>query len=103
MIATAWSGLSYGQIGQTPPNPAPCRSTVTGDLEIVPFTSKVFGNERKLRIWLPPGYHDAAQEQTTYSVLYMFDSTWLFDRCTAPQAQGEWNVDETLMELIVAG
>jgi enterochelin esterase-like enzyme len=30
----------------------------------------------------------------------MFDSTWLFDRCTAPQAQGEWNVDETLMELI---
>ena len=78
----------------------PCKSTVTGELEIVPLTSKVYGNERNLRIWLPPGYHDPANAQTTYSVLYMFDGTWLFDRCTAPGSQGEWKIDETLTELI---
>ncbi len=61
-----------------------CKSTVTGDLEIVPFTSKIYGNERNLRVWLPPGYHDPTKMQTTYSVLYLFDGTWLFDRCTAP-------------------
>jgi enterochelin esterase-like enzyme len=36
----------------------------------------------------------------TYPVLYMFDGTWLFDKCTAPPTQGEWNVDETLTDLI---
>jgi enterochelin esterase-like enzyme len=71
-----------------------------GDLEIVPLTSKIYGNERKLSIWLPPGYRDAAHQQTTYSVLYMFDGTWLFDKCTAPGSQGEWKIDETLTELI---
>jgi enterochelin esterase-like enzyme len=53
-----------------------------------------------LRIWLPPGYHDPQNAQTTYSILYMFDGTWLFDRCTAPGTQGEWKVDETLTDLI---
>ena len=51
---------------------------MTGDLEIVPLISKIYGNDRKLRIWLPPGYHDAQNAQTTYSVLYMFDGSWLF-------------------------
>ena len=77
-----------------------CKSTVTGDLEIVPLVSKIYGNERNLRVWLPPGYHDAENAQTTYSVLYVFDGTWLFDRCTAPGTQGEWKVDETLTDLI---
>jgi enterochelin esterase-like enzyme len=77
-----------------------CKSTVTGDLEIVPLTSKVYGNERKLRIWLPPGYNQPSNTLTTYSVLYMFDGTWLFDRCTAPGTQGEWKIDETLTDLI---
>jgi enterochelin esterase-like enzyme len=78
----------------------PCKSTVTGDLDIVALTSKIYGNERNLRVWLPPGYHDPANTQTTYSVLYMFDGTWLFDHCTAPGTQGEWKVDETLTDLI---
>jgi len=69
-------------------------------LEVVPLSSKVYGNERKLRVWLPPGYRDAANQETKYSVLYLFDATWLFDKCTAPGSQGEWKVDETLTELI---
>jgi enterochelin esterase-like enzyme len=85
---------------QTKSDPEPCHSTVTGKLEIVPLTSKVYGNERNLRIWLPPGYSDAENAKVTYPVLYMFDGMWLFDRCTAPGTQGEWKVDETLTELI---
>ena len=77
-----------------------CVSTVTGNLEIVPFKSAVFGNERKLRVWLPPGYNDAANQKTTYSVLYIFDGQMLFDRCTAPGQLGEWQIDETLTDLI---
>lgn len=77
-----------------------CKPTVTGDLEIVPLTSKIYGNERNLRVWLPPGYHDPANAKTAYSVLYIFDGAWLFDRCTAPGTQGEWKIDETLTDLI---
>jgi len=80
--------------------PSPCVSTVTGDLEVVPLTSKIYGNQRSLRIWLPPGYREQANVQTTYSVLYMFDGTWLFDRCTAPGTLGEWKIDEALTDLI---
>lgn len=85
---------------QTTSSPQPCQPTVTGDLEVVTLASRIYSNERKLRIWLPPGYHDAGNEKNTYPVLYMFDGTWLFDKCTAPPAQGEWNVDETLTDLI---
>ena len=85
---------------QTKAGPEPCHSTVTGKLDILPLTSKVYGNERNLRIWLPPGYSDAENAKVTYPVLYMFDGTWLFDQCTAPGTQGEWKVDETLTELI---
>jgi predicted alpha/beta superfamily hydrolase len=81
-------------------SPSSCKSTVTGELEIVPLTSKIYGNERKLRVWLPPGYSEKSNAQTTYSVLYMFDGTWLFDRCTAPGTQGEWKIDETLTDLM---
>jgi predicted alpha/beta superfamily hydrolase len=101
----AFAGLSIAAFplsvgAQAPVATAPCKSTVTGELEIAPLTSKIYGNERNLRIWLPPGYHDAQNAQTTYSVLYMFDGTWLFDRCTAPGTQGEWKIDETLTDLI---
>jgi enterochelin esterase-like enzyme len=80
--------------------PAPCKSTASGDIEIVPLKSTVFSNERNLRIWLPPGYHDAANASKTYPVLYLFDGQALFDRCTAPGQIGEWRVDETLADLI---
>ena len=100
MIAVAFATPFTTLHAQTASPSKPCESSVTGDLEVVPLASKVFGNERKLRIWLPPGYHDAGQEKTTYPVLYMFDGTWLFDKCTAPPSQGEWNIDETLTDLI---
>jgi enterochelin esterase-like enzyme len=81
----------------------PCTSTASGDIEIVPLKSAVFSNERNLRIWLPPGYHDVANASKTYPVLYLFDGQVLFDRCTAPGQIGEWRVDETLADLIGQG
>lgn len=78
----------------------PCQSTVTGDLEIVALKSSVFDNTRDLRVWLPPGYHDAANAERTYPVLYLFDGQLLFDKCTGPGQLNEIRVDEALTDLI---
>jgi hypothetical protein len=47
-----------------------CKSTVTGTLEMVPLESKVFGNERLLRLRLPPGYSEPVAAAKRYPVLY---------------------------------
>ena len=77
----------------------PCKSTVTGTLEIIPFESKVYGDTRRLRVWLPSGYSAQASAKR-YSVLYLFDGQFLFDRCTSAPFPDEWHVDETLTDLI---
>jgi enterochelin esterase-like enzyme len=92
--------LTRAGTSQTPSAAAPCKSTVEGVLEIVPLQSKVYSNTRNLRVWLPPGYNDAANAKRTYPVLYLLDAQMLFDRCTAPGQIAEWRVDETLTDLI---
>jgi enterochelin esterase-like enzyme len=77
-----------------------CKSTVTGTLEIIPLESKVFGNRRLLRVWLPPGYSAQAAAAKRYPVLYLFDGQMLFDRCTSQPFPDEWHVDETLTDSI---
>src|ERR1700733_2344911 len=77
-----------------------CKSTITGTLEIIPLESKVFGNKRLLREWLPPGYSEPAAGARRYPVLYLFDGQMLFDRCTSQPFPDEWRVDETMTELI---
>jgi enterochelin esterase-like enzyme len=100
------------QIPQPPPMPSPppmlkgetpaqaCKSTVTGTLEMIPLESKVFGNKRLLRVWLPPGYSEPVAAAKRYPVLYLFDGQMLFDRCTSQPFPDEWRVDETMTELI---
>lgn len=83
---------------QTPAQP--CKSTVTGTLEVIPLESKVYGNKRFLRVWLPPGYSDQQRRTKRYPVLYLFDGQMLFDRCTSQPFPDEWHVDETLTDLI---
>jgi enterochelin esterase-like enzyme len=80
----------------------PCKHSITGQLQVFRFDSKVFGNTRMLRVWLPPGYDDAANAAKRYPVLYMFDGQALFDACTAPDSH-EWQVDEALTQLIAEG
>jgi enterochelin esterase-like enzyme len=78
----------------------PCKSTVTGTLEMLPLESKVFGNKRFLRVWLPPGYSDPGAASKRYPVLYMFDGQYLFDRCTSQPFPDELHLDETVTDLI---
>jgi enterochelin esterase-like enzyme len=78
----------------------PCKSTVTGQLEMLPLQSKVFGNKRFLRVWLPPGYSDPGAASKRYPVLYMFDGQYLFDRCTSQPFPDELHLDETMTDLI---
>jgi len=71
-----------------------------GTLEIVEHVrSPQLGNERALRVWLPPGY--AAHPTKRYPVLYMHDGQNLFDPKTAYSS--EWHIDEVAERLIGAG
>lgn len=83
------------------PQALPC--TVTGDLEIVPFTSKVFPAPRNLRVLLPAGYALPENQKRSYPVLYLNDGQNLFDVCTSLFNREEWRVDETVSELVAKG
>ncbi len=79
-----------------------CKPSVTGKLDIFDLQSSIFGNSRKLRVWLPPGYSDPSNNKRNYPVLYIFDAQNVFDVCTS-YAHKEWQVDETLTRLIGEG
>ncbi len=79
------------------------KCTSTGNLEIVPFVSKVFPAPRSLRILLPAGYSLPANRKRRYSVLYLNDGQNLFDVCTSIFNREEWRVDETVDELVANG
>jgi predicted alpha/beta superfamily hydrolase len=59
--------------------------------------SRIFGNTRLLRVWLPPAYEDSGE--TRYPVLYLNDGQNLFDPTTA-FAGVHWQVGETAARLI---
>jgi len=74
----------------------------TGDLRLHEFPSRIFRNTRYLRVWLPPGYDDIANQGRQYPVLYLNDGQNLFETSTA-FAGVEWRVDETADRLIHEG
>jgi enterochelin esterase-like enzyme len=78
------------------------KCSVVGHLVLEPLTSKVFGNTRMLRVWLPPGY-DAKDHAKRYPVLYLNDGQNLFDACTSMFSSDEWKADETATTLIESG
>jgi len=73
--------------------------TATGDLRIHPFHSRIYHNDRFLRVWLPPGYDDAQNAARHYPVLYLNDGQNLFEPATSFNGV-EWQVDETADRLI---
>jgi predicted alpha/beta superfamily hydrolase len=73
--------------------------SVVGDLRLHEFSSRVFGNTRWVRVWLPPGYDEAENKDRHYPVFYLNDGQNLFDRATA-YIGVEWQVDETADRLI---
>lgn len=68
-----------------------------GDLWLHELRSRVFGNTRLLRLWLPPDYDGRAA--TRYPVLYLNDGQNLFDPATA-FAGVDWRVAQTAARLI---
>jgi predicted alpha/beta superfamily hydrolase len=86
--------MSNREQSSLPPNPS-----VTGDLRLHEFQSRVFRNRRMLRVWLPPRYDAPGNITRHYPVLYLNDGQNLFDRATA-FAGVEWQVDETADRLI---
>jgi predicted alpha/beta superfamily hydrolase len=73
--------------------------SVVGDLRLHKFESRVFRNQRWLRVWLPPEYEAERNRDRYYPVLYLNDGQNLFDTATA-FAGVEWQVDETAVRLI---
>ncbi len=77
---------------------------VTGDIRRIEVRGGSGGAEnatRDLLIWLPEEYNAPENSHKTYPVLYMFDGQNLFEQL--PNVPGEWNIDETLTELIHNG
>lgn len=75
-------------------------STRSGDLRVhEKFPSKILGNQRRIWVWLPPGYEQSGD--TRYPVLYLQDGQNLFDNATS--FAGEWRADETAGRLIADG
>jgi predicted alpha/beta superfamily hydrolase len=74
----------------------------TGDLRLHEFRSRVFRNTRFMRVWLPPGYDDPANQNRRYPVLYLNDGQNLFEAASS-FTHVEWQVDETADRLIREG
>jgi enterochelin esterase-like enzyme len=77
----------------------PSNRSVTGDLRLHEFQSRIFRNTRMLRVWLPPRYDAPENNARNYPVFYLNDGQNLFDRATA-FGNVEWQVDETADRLI---
>jgi predicted alpha/beta superfamily hydrolase len=68
-----------------------------GDVWLHELQSRIFGNTRLLRVWLPPDYDGWGA--TRYPVFYLNDGQNLFDPSTA-FAGVHWQVGETATRLI---
>jgi predicted alpha/beta superfamily hydrolase len=71
----------------------------SGQIWLHELNSKIFGNTRLLRVWLPPEYDGWGEKR--YPVLYLNDGQNLFDPATA-FAGVHWQVGETATRLIAA-
>ncbi len=80
-----------------PPKARP--TTRSGDIRIIEdFESRILGNQRRIWVYLPPGYDTSTDR---YPVLYMHDGQNCFDDVTSNV--GEWGADEAAERLIRAG
>jgi enterochelin esterase-like enzyme len=71
----------------------------SGQIWLHELNSKIFGNSRMLRVWLPPDYDGWGEKR--YPILYLNDGQNLFDPATA-FAGVHWQVGETASRLIAA-
>lgn len=79
------------------------KSSTVDYLRLHQFTSEIFGNTRTIRVLLPPGYTEPNNRKKRYPVLYLNDGQNLFDVSTSVFNPMEWQVDETVPDLIKKG
>ena len=77
--------------------PAAAMPASTGNVWLHELSSRIFGNTRLVRVWLPPDYDGWGTAR--YPVLYLNDGQNLFDPATA-FAGVHWHVGETATRLI---
>ncbi|MGA2336510.1 MAG: alpha/beta hydrolase-fold protein [Terriglobales bacterium] len=82
---------------KTKSGPTAAMPVATGSLWLHELCSRIFGNTRLLRVWLPPDYDGWGE--TRYPVLYLNDGQNLFDPLTA-FAGVHWQVGESAARLI---
>lgn len=86
-----------------PQSAAPAESVVSpAELQVLDFPSRIFRNLRKLRVWLPPGYHSPQSQQRQYPVFYLNDGQNLFDPATSFTGV-DWRAGQTAEILIREG
>lgn len=61
--------------------------------------SRIFHNQRMLRVWVPPGYDLPENSAKRYPVFYLNDGQNLFESATSFTGV-EWEVDETANRMI---
>ena len=84
----------------SPPNPEAAKPTsVVGDLRLHKFDSRVFANQRFLRVWLPPDYDAPQSRDRHYPIFYLNDGQNLFEGPTSFTGI-DWRVDESADRLI---
>jgi predicted alpha/beta superfamily hydrolase len=76
-------------------------SSVVGGLRLHEFSSRIFRNQRLLRVWVPPGYDLPENAGQQYPVFYLNDGQNLFEQSTSFTGV-DWQVDETADRLIRA-
>jgi len=87
----------------SPPNPEAAKPTsVVGDLRLHKFDSRVFANQRFLRVWLPPDYDAPQNRDRHYPIFYLNDGQNLFEGPTSFTGI-DWRVDESADRLIREG
>lgn len=84
---------------QMPASSAPRDPSIVGDLRLHEFSSRIFHNQRLLRVWLPPRYDAPENQERQYPVFYLNDGQNLFDASTSFTGV-EWQVDQTADRLI---
>ncbi len=82
---------------KTKPGATTAVQVSTSNLWLHELDSRIYGNTRLLRVWLPPDYDGWGA--TRYPVLYLNDGQNLFDPATA-FAGVHWRVGETAARLI---
>jgi predicted alpha/beta superfamily hydrolase len=70
-----------------------------GELRLHDFSSRVFRNQRFVRIWVPAGYDQQENSERRYPVFYLNDGQNLFESSTSFTGV-EWQVGETAGRLI---